>query len=108
MTGLLDPEIKLVSVGLAEVKQVFAVSKGGAVAGCLVTQGRIERKGRVRLLRHKNVLFEGGILTLRRFQDDVSDVRTGLECGIRLDGFNDYEPGDVIEVYHVGKISRKL
>ncbi len=108
MAGLLDPEIKLTSVGTSEVKQVFDVSKGGIVAGCLVTQGRIERKGRVRLLRRKNVIFEGAISTLRRFQDDVSEVRTGLECGIRLEGFNEYEPGDVIEAYHVEKISQKL
>ncbi len=108
MSGMLDPDTKLTSLGLAEVKQSFAISKGGAVAGCIVTQGRIERKGRVRVLRRKNVIFEGGISNLRRFQDDVSDVRTGLECGIRLDGFNDYEVGDVIEVYHIEKIAQKL
>lgn len=108
MAGLLDPEIKLTSLGMAEIKQVFSLSKGGAVAGCLVTQGRIDRKGRVRILRRKNVIFEGGISTLRRFQDDVSDVRTGLECGIRLEGFNDYQPGDTIEVYQIEKIAQKL
>lgn len=108
MGGLLEPEIKLTSLGLAEVKQNFPISKGGNVAGCLVTQGRIERKGRVRILRRKNVIFEGGITTLRRFQDDVNEVRTGLECGIRLEGFNDYEPGDIIEVYQIEKIPQKL
>jgi translation initiation factor IF-2 len=108
MAGLLDPEIKLTSVGLAEVKQTFAISKGGMVAGCLVSQGRIERKGRVRVLRRKNVIFEGGISALRRFQDDVSDVRTGLECGIRLENFNDFQPGDQIEVYHLEKVTQKL
>jgi translation initiation factor IF-2 len=108
MSGLLDPEIKFTSVGSAEIKQVFEVSKGGRVAGCLVTQGRIERKARARLLRKRNIIFEGAIGTLRRFQDDVSDVRSGLECGLRLEGFDDYEPGDVIEFYHIEKISAKL
>jgi len=108
MAGLLEPEVKLSSLGMAEVKQVFSISKGGAVAGCVVTQGRIERKGRVRILRRKSVIFEGGISTLRRFQDDVSDVRTGLECGVRLDGFDDYQPGDIIEVYHIEKVAQKL
>lgn len=108
MAGLLDPETKISVLGQAEVKQVFEISKGGHVAGCLVTQGRIERKGRARVLRRKNLLFEGGISTLRRFQDDVSEVRTGLECGIRLDGFNSFETGDVIEVFQVEKIPQKL
>ncbi len=108
MGGMLDPEIKLTSLGTAEVKQVFAMSKGGNVAGCLVTNGRIDRKGRVRLLRRRSVIFEGSVSTLRRFQDDVNEVRTGLECGIRLDGFNDYQPGDLIEVYQIEKIHQKL
>jgi len=108
MGGMLDPEIKLTNLGTAEVKQVFDMSKGGNVAGCLVTNGRIDRKGRVRLVRRRNVIFEGSIQTLRRFQDDVSEVRTGLECGIRLEGFNDYQPGDLIEVYQIEKIHQKL
>jgi translation initiation factor IF-2 len=108
MAGLLDPESKIMSLGQAEVKQVFKISKGGTVAGCLVNQGRIERKGRARVVRRRNTIFEGGISTLRRFQDDVSEVRTGLECGIRLDGFNEFEPGDVIEVYQIEKIPQKL
>ncbi|MBI4023956.1 MAG: translation initiation factor IF-2 [Verrucomicrobia bacterium] len=108
MAGLLDPKTKVTTVGMAEVKQIFPISKGGHVAGCLVMQGRIERKSLVRVLRRKNLIFEGGIANLRRFQEDVSDVRTGLECGIRLDGFNDFEPGDLIEIYHLEKIAQKL
>jgi translation initiation factor IF-2 len=108
MAGLLDPEIKLSSVGMAEVKQKFEVSKGGAVAGCLVTHGRIEKKGKVRILRRKNTIFEGGIGSLKRFQDEVSDVRSGLECGIRIEGFSDFQTGDIIEVFHIEKIQAKL
>jgi translation initiation factor IF-2 len=108
MSGLLDPEIKVVSLGRAEVKQIFPMSKGGNVAGCLVVHGRVDRKGRVRILRHRNTIFEGSIGTLRRFQDDVSEVRTGLECGIRIDGFNDFEPGDTIEIYQIEKLAAKL
>ena len=108
MSGLLDPETKVVTLGRAEVKQIFSISKGGNVAGCLVTQGRVDRKARVRVVRRKNILFEGAIATLRRFQDDVSEVRLGLECGIQVDGFNDYEVGDGIEIYHLEKTAAKL
>ncbi|NUN94110.1 MAG: translation initiation factor IF-2 [Verrucomicrobiae bacterium] len=108
MAGLLDPETKLVSLGQAEVKQVFEVSKGGVVAGCIVSHGRIERRARVRVVRRRNVLFEGGIGSLRRFQDDVNEVRTGLECGIRVENFNDFEPGDTIEAFQIEKIAQKL
>jgi translation initiation factor IF-2 len=108
MAGLLDPETKLISLGQAEVKQVFEVSKGGVVAGCIVSHGRIERRARVRVVRRRNVLFEGGIGSLRRFQDDVNEVRTGLECGIRVENFNDFEPGDTIEAFQVEKIAQKL
>ncbi|MDD2708801.1 MAG: translation initiation factor IF-2 [Verrucomicrobiae bacterium] len=108
MSGLLDPETKVVMLGRAEVKQVFNLSKGGNVAGCLVSQGRADRKSRVRIVRQRNTIFEGAISTLRRFQDDVNEVRTGLECGLRVDGFNDYQPGDIIECYHIEKIAPKL
>ena len=108
MAGLLDPDTKLVSLGQAEVKQVFEVSKGGTVAGCIVSHGRIERRSRVRVVRNRNVLFEGGLGSLRRFQDDVNEVRTGLECGIRVENFNDFEPGDIIEAFQVEKTAQKL
>jgi translation initiation factor IF-2 len=108
MAGLLDPELKVNNIGAAEVKQVFSISKGGNVAGCLVTQGRIDRKGKARILRRRNVIYEGNVATLRRFQDDVSEVRNGLECGIRVDGFDEYEPGDIIEIYQLEKIAQKL
>lgn len=107
MSGLLDPVLKDVPVGKAEIRKVFELSKGGNVAGCVVTNGRM-LKGRMRLLRDSNVLFEGFSQSLRRFQDEVNEVRSGMECGIRLDGFNDIREGDVIESYTVEKVAQKL
>jgi translation initiation factor IF-2 len=107
MAGLLEPVVKETVIGTAEVRQVFTLSKGGNVAGCSVTSGRIA-KGKARVLRRKNVLFEGNIASLRRFQDEVSEVRAGMECGIRLDGFNDFQPGDLIESYVLEKVAQQL
>jgi translation initiation factor IF-2 len=107
MAGLLEPVVKETVIGTAEVRQVFTLSKGGNVAGCSVTSGRIA-KGKARVVRRKNVLFEGNIASLRRFQDEVSEVRAGMECGIRLDGFNDFQPGDLIESYVLEKVAQQL
>jgi translation initiation factor IF-2 len=107
MSGLLDPISREIIIGHAEVKQLFEVSKG-LVAGCMVTDGRISRNMRVRLLRRKAVQFEGQIATLKRFQDDVNEVRAGLECGIRLVNYTDCQPGDVIEAYTIEKVAQKL
>jgi translation initiation factor IF-2 len=107
MAGLLDPETREVVIGHAEVKKVFELSKG-LVAGCAVTDGRIARTGRARVLRGRQPIYDGGLATLRRFQDDVKEVRSGLECGIKLGDFNDYEPGDIIECYTLEKLPQKL
>jgi translation initiation factor IF-2 len=107
MAGLLPPVLKDVVVGSAEVRQIFELSKGGAVAGCAVTMGRIV-KGKVRLMRKKNLVYEGVTLSLRRFQDEVNEVRSGLECGIRIDGFNEFQIGDAIECYTVEKVKQAL
>jgi len=107
MAGLLDPIIKEVVVGAAEVKKLFELSKGGTVAGCSVSQGRIV-KGKVRIMRRKNLVYEGHTQSLRRFQDEVNEVRAGMECGIRIDGFNEFQVGDVIEAYTVEKLTAKL
>ncbi len=107
MAGLLPPVLKDVVVGSAEVRQIFELSKGGAVAGCSVTMGRIV-KGKVRLMRKKNLVYEGVTLSLRRFQDEVNEVRSGLECGIRIDGFNEFQIGDAIECYAVEKVKQAL
>jgi translation initiation factor IF-2 len=107
MAGLLEPEHRETIIGHAEVKQVFDLSKG-IVAGCLVTNGRIARAARARVLRKRQPVYDGGISTLRRFQDDVKEVRSGLECGIRLGDFSEYQVGDVIECYQLEAFAQKL
>ena len=107
MAGLLEPEHRETVIGHAEVKQVFQLSKG-IVAGCLVTDGRIARTGRARILRRRQPVFDGGVATLRRFQDDVKEVRSGLECGIKLGDFSEYQVGDIIECYQLEQVAQKL
>src|SRR5438045_7352304 len=107
MAGLLEPEQRDTGIGHAEVKQVFQLSKG-IVAGCLVTDGRIARTGRARILRRRQPVFDGGVATLRRFQDDVKEVRSGLACGIKLGDFSEYQVGDIIECYQLEQAEEKL
>jgi translation initiation factor IF-2 len=107
MAGLLEPVIREVVIGSAEVRKIFELSKGGNVAGCMVSSGRIVR-GKARILRRKGLIYEGVIQTLRRFQDETNEVRAGLECGIRIEGFNDMQPGDVIECFTTEKVAPKL
>jgi translation initiation factor IF-2 len=89
------------------VLKVFKLSVG-RVAGCRVTKGRILRSGRARVLRGGQQVYDGGVHTLKRFTDDVNEVKNGLECGIRLGNFNDYEEGDVIECYELEKVAQTL
>jgi translation initiation factor IF-2 len=107
MAGLLEPTFREVRVGSAEVRQIFRVPKVGTVAGCVVTDGRITRAGetQARLLRDNVVVYEGRLGSLRRFKDDVSEVRAGLECGISFERYNDLKVGDVIEVFTVEQIA---
>jgi translation initiation factor IF-2 len=107
MAGLLDPETREAIVGHAEVRKVFSLAKGN-VAGCYVTDGRILRSGRARVLRGRQPIYDGGLATLRRFQDDVKEVRNGMECGIRLGTFDDYEEGDIVECYTLEKVPQQL
>ena len=107
MAGLLEPEFRETVLGHAEVKQVFELSKG-IVAGCLVTDGRIARTGRARVIRKRQPVYDGGLSTLRRFQDDVKEVRSGLECGIKLGDFSEYQVGDIIECYQLEAMAQKL
>jgi translation initiation factor IF-2 len=107
MAGLLDPLVKDVVVGSAEIRQVFELSKGVPVAGCMVSSGRIV-KGKVRVRRRKDVIYEGICQSLRRFQDEVNEVRAGMECGIRIEGYSDFQVGDAIECYSLEKIAAKL
>ncbi|MEO5802213.1 MAG: translation initiation factor IF-2 [Verrucomicrobiota bacterium] len=104
MAGLLDPVSKEVVIGSAEVRKVFELSKGGNVAGCMVSSGRIVR-GKVRVMRKKGLIYEGVTQSLRRFQDETNEVRAGMECGIRLDGFNEFQVGDAIECYTIEKVA---
>jgi translation initiation factor IF-2 len=99
MVGLLEPTFKEVQTGRAEVRDTFSVPKLGVVAGCHVVEGVIPRSASVRLLRDNVVVYEGKIGSLRRFKDDVSEVRTGFDCGIRLDRYQDVKPGDTIEAF---------
>jgi translation initiation factor IF-2 len=107
MADLLDPDLKETKTGAAEVRQVFPLAKG-FVAGCLVTEGKINRNASSRLRRGKEIVHEGKIATLKRFKDDANEVRAGLECGIKLDDFNGYQAGDVIECYEVQKVRASL
>jgi translation initiation factor IF-2 len=107
MADLLDPDIKETKTGAAEVRQVFPLAKG-FVAGCLVTEGKINRNAAARLRRGKEVIYEGKIATLKRFKDDANEVRAGLECGIKLDDFNGYQTGDVVECFEIQKVRASL
>jgi translation initiation factor IF-2 len=107
MAGLLEPLLKDVTVGVAEVRKIFELSKGAPVAGCMVTSGRIV-KGKVRIRRRKEIIFEGLTQSLRRFQDEVNEVRAGMECGIRIEAFTEFQMGDNIECYMLEKVAQKL
>ena len=107
MLGLLEPELREKILGHAEVKQIFKVKRGRA-AGCLVSDGRVTRTAHARVLRDGTPVFDGKMSTLRRIQDDVEDVKQGIECGIRLGEFNEYEVGDLIECYELEKIDQTL
>ena len=107
MAGLLEPTEKETRVGSAEVRDVFKVPKFGAAAGCMVIEGKLSRTGdtQARLLRDNVVLHEGRIGSLRRFKEDVNDVKNGLECGVAFERYADIKVGDVIEVFSVEKIA---
>lgn len=108
MTGMLAPEFKEEIVGLAEVRDVFRSPKLGAIAGCMVTEGTVKRSNPIRVLRENVVIYEGELESLRRFKDDVNEVRNGTECGIGVKNYNDVQPGDQIEVYERVQVKRTL
>ena len=107
MAGLLDPIEKTIVIGTAEVRQLFPLSKGGNVAGCMVTDGHIKR-GNVRVMRGDKEIFTGPIHTLRRFKDNVDVVRSGMDCGIRVDGYDEYEEGDLIQAVTTEQVAATL
>jgi len=107
MSGLLDPTFKEVRIGVAQVRETFKTPKFGTIAGCMVTEGTIKRSGdaQARLLRDNVVVYEGKIGSLRRFKDDVSEVKSGFECGIGFEKYNDLKVGDVIEAFVVERVA---
>jgi translation initiation factor IF-2 len=107
MAGLLAPVFKEVYRGKAEIREVFRVSKVGTVAGCLVMDGQITRDSQARIVRDNIVVHTGKIGSLRRFKDDVSEVRAGMECGITLDNFADVKQGDVIEAFAMQRVANE-
>jgi translation initiation factor IF-2 len=108
LTGMLEPEVREQFIGLAEVRDVFKSSQFGAVAGCLVVDGVVKRSNPIRVLRDNVVIFQGELESLRRFKDDVKEVRAGTECGIAVKNYNDVKPGDQIEVFERIKVERTL
>lgn len=108
MSGMLAPEFKQEIIGLAQVREVFRSPKFGAVAGCMVTEGIVKRSNPIRVLRDNVVIYEGELESLRRFKDDVQEVRNGMECGIAVKNYNDVREGDQIEVFEIVEIQRTL
>ncbi len=108
MTGLLEPTFKETRIGIAQVRETFKVPKIGTIAGCMVTDGRITRQGdaQARLLRDNVVVWEGKLASLKRFKDDVSEVKSGFECGLGLQNYNDVKVGDVIEVFQMERVAQ--
>jgi len=105
---ILAPEIKENIVGLAEVRDVFRSPKFGAVAGCMVVEGFVKRNLPIRVLRENVVIYEGQLESLRRFKDDVAEVKMGMECGIGVKNYNDVKVGDHIEVFERIEVKREL
>jgi len=108
LEGMLSPEKKETVLGAAEVREVFKISKVGTIAGCYVSEGKIDRKGRARLIREGVVVYDGELASLKRFKDDAKEVREGYECGIGIQNFNDIKVGDLIECYTVEEVARTL
>jgi translation initiation factor IF-2 len=108
MAGLLAPKLVEKALGKAEVRQVFRVSKVGAIAGCMVSEGTIRRSGKARLVRDSVQVWEGKIGGLRRFKDDASHVEHGMECGIMLEGYSDVKENDVIECFEIEEVAASL
>ncbi|RKS84513.1 translation initiation factor 2 (bIF-2) [Orbus hercynius] len=108
MSGMLAPEYKQEIIGLAEVRDVFKSPKFGAIAGCMVTEGVVKRHNRIRVLRDNVVIYEGELESLRRFKDDMNEVRNGMECGIGVRNYNDVRVGDMIEVFETIEIKRTI
>ena len=108
MTGMLSPEKKEYVIGQVEIRQVFRISRVGAVAGCMVLAGIVKRNASVRVLRDNVVIHTGELESLKRFKDDVREVKEGFECGLNLKNFNDIKEGDQLEVFEMQEVARTL
>ena len=108
MSGMLAPERKEETIGLVEIRQVFKVSKVGNIAGCMVLEGTVRRGAQVRLLRNNVVTWTGELDSLKRFKDDVREVKEGFECGLSLKNYNDIQEGDQLEVFEIKEVARTL
>ncbi|NBW53910.1 MAG: translation initiation factor IF-2 [Betaproteobacteria bacterium] len=108
MSGMLTPDKKEEIIGMAEIRQVFRISKIGAIAGCMVTNGFVRRNARLRLLRDNVVVFTGELESLKRFKDDVREVKEGFECGLNLKGYNDINEGDQLEFFEIKEVARTI
>jgi translation initiation factor IF-2 len=108
MSGMLTPDKKEEIIGMAQIRQVFRISKIGSIAGCMVTSGFVRRNARLRLLRDNVVVFTGELDSLKRFKDDVREVKEGFECGLNLRGYNDIQEGDMLEFFEIKEIARTI
>ncbi len=108
MQGLLDKIAQEKDTGAAEVKQTFKASQLGVIAGCIITEGAIQRNNRVRLVRDGAVIWKGGISSLKRLKEDVREVKKGFECGILLDGYNEMKAGDIIQAYEIIYLTQEI
>ena len=108
LSGMLDPDSKEEIVGIAEVRDVFKSPKLGAIAGCMVMEGALFRNKPIRVLRDNVVIYEGELESLRRFKDDVNEVKSGTECGLGVKDYNDVKVGDQIEVFDIVEVERSL
>ena len=108
INGLLSPEVREQIIGVAEVRDIFRSPKFGAVAGCIVSEGLVKRHSPIRVLRDNVVIYEGELESLRRFKDDVNEVKSGTECGIAVRNYNDVKVGDQIECYERIEVARTI
>jgi translation initiation factor IF-2 len=108
MEGLLAPQLVEKTIGRAEVRQVFKLSKAGVIAGCMVIEGLVRRNAGVRLIRDSAVVWQGKMDSLKRFKDDVREVKEGFDCGISLEGYQDIKPEDIIEAFEVESVKQTL
>jgi translation initiation factor IF-2 len=108
MSGMLTPDKKEEVIGTAEIRQVFKVSKIGSIAGCMVTSGVVRRTAKLRLLRDNAVIYTGELDSLKRFKDDVREVKEGFECGLNIKNYNDIQEGDQLEFFEIKEVARTL